>query len=81
MFNSKYCEQWGFKAVKFKSTFKDNQTFFEGILKSQDNGTLLCEGVVKNIKLEAIFTWTRKFLFWEIKNEYWFRGEEILKVK
>lgn len=76
-FKSKRCKEWGFKPGEYKTTIKNGKIFFEVFTQSPENGALHWKGIVEGKKLTAKYVWTKKILFWEIKNEYWFDGTEI----
>ena len=78
-FKSKRCKEWGFTAGKFNTTIEKDKILFDVYTKSSENGTLHWTGVVEDNKLKAKYVWTKKILFWEIKNEYWFEGIEIIQ--
>lgn len=80
-FSSKHCKQWGFKPNRFKKNIIGNKIFFKVNLTSDENGTLFWKGVIEDKKIKANYIWTKKFLFWEIKKEYWFKGNETIKAK
>jgi hypothetical protein len=68
------CDQWGFGKGEYTTTKEGNKNHFEAETTSSKYGKIVWKGAVEGDSLNAVYTWSKKRLFWTTKKEYWFKG-------
>lgn len=78
-FLSEGCSKWGFEAAPYTVTTEENVPIFRAETTSRTHGAMVWEGRIKGDSLEGTMVWTKKRLFWTMRNEYWFRT--VLRIR
>jgi hypothetical protein len=74
-FLSEGCNKYGFGAAPYQATFDGDAVRFHAETHSPAHGDMVWDGIVKSDSIEATSIWTRKRWYWNIRKEYWYRGQ------
>jgi hypothetical protein len=74
-FLSETCTPYGFGDAPYQSTVDGATVRFHAETHSPTHGKMVWDGNVKDNAIEATSIWTRERWYWNIKKEYWFRGQ------
>ena len=74
-FLSEACSPYGFGDAPYQATVDGPTVRFHTETHSPTHGKMVWDGIVKDNAIEATSIWTRERWYWNIKREYWFRGE------
>ena len=74
-FLSEGCSPFGFKDAPYQATVDGAGIRFHAETHSSTHGTMVWDGIVKDNTIEATNIWTRERWYWNIKREYWYRGQ------
>jgi len=74
-FLSEGCSPYGFKDAPYQATVDGAGIRFHAETHSSTHGTMVWDGIVKDNAIEATNIWTRERWYWNIKREYWYRGQ------
>jgi hypothetical protein len=75
MFRSTSCDKYGFAKGLYQTTNTDGIIFFNAVTVSPSHGQMVWEGKVDGDSLDATFVWTKERWYWDIRQEYWFKGK------
>ncbi len=75
MFRSTSCDEYGFSAGQYETTETDGIIYFKAATESPSHGQMFWEGKIDGDSLEGTFVWTKERWYWDIRKEYWFKGE------
>jgi hypothetical protein len=74
-FLSEGCTPWGFGDAPYRHTVEGDAIRFHAETRSPTHGNMVWDGIVRGDAVEATNTWTRQRWYWNIKREYWYRGQ------
>ena len=74
-FLSEGCKPYGFGDASYQATVDGPAIQFHAETQSPTHGTMVWDGVVRDDTIEVTSTWTRKRWYWNIKKEYWYKGQ------
>lgn len=74
-FLSEGCSPFGFKDAPYQATVDGAAIRFHTETHSPTHGTMVWVGTIKENSIEATSVWTRERWYWNIKKEYWYRGQ------
>jgi hypothetical protein len=74
-FLSETCTPYGFGDAPYQATADGATVRFHAETHSPTHGTMVWDGIVKDNAIEATSIWTRERWYWNIKKEYWFKGQ------
>ena len=74
-FLSETCTPYGFGDAPYQATVDGATVRFHAETHSPTHGKMVWDGIVKDDAIEATSIWTRERWYWNIKKEYWFRGQ------
>jgi len=74
-FLSEGCSPFGFKDAPYQATVDGAAIRFHTETHSPTHGTMVWVGTIKENTIEATSVWTRERWYWNIKKEYWYRGQ------
>jgi hypothetical protein len=74
-FLSETCTPYGFGDAPYQSTVDGATIRFHAETHSPTHGTMVWDGTIKDNAIEATSIWTRERWYWNIKREYWFKGQ------
>ncbi|MCP2500665.1 MAG: hypothetical protein NCA08_03740 [Deltaproteobacteria bacterium] len=74
-FLSEGCSPFGFKDAPYQATVDGDAIRFHAETHSPTHGTMIWDGTVKDNAIEATSIWTRERWYWNIKREYWYKGQ------
>ena len=74
-FLSEGCSPFGFKDAPYQATVDGATIHFHAETHSPTHGTMIWDGTVKDNAIEATSIWTRERWYWNIKREYWYKGQ------
>jgi hypothetical protein len=74
-FLSEGCSPWNFGDASYRATVDGAAIRFHAETHSPTHGTMIWNGIVKGDAIEATNNWTRERWYWNIKKEYWYRGQ------
>jgi len=74
-FLSEGCNPFGFKDAPYQATVDGGAVRFHAETYSPTHGTMVWDGIVRDDTIQATNTWTRKRWYWNIKKEYWYKGQ------
>lgn len=74
-FLSEGCSPYGFTDAPYQATVDGAGIRFHAETHSSTHGTMVWDGIVKDNAIEATNIWTRERWYWNIKREYWYRGQ------
>jgi hypothetical protein len=75
IFLSEGCSPFGFKDAPYQATVDGAAIRFHTETHSPTHGTMVWDGTVKDNAIEATSVWTRERWYWNIKREYWYKGQ------
>lgn len=74
-FLSEGCNKSGFTDAPYQTTIDGDAFRFHAETHSPTHGSMVWDGIVRGDTIEATSIWTRKRWYWNIKKEFWFRGQ------
>lgn len=75
MFLSEGCKPYGFGDAPYQASADGSAIRFHAETHSPTHGTMVWNGIVRGGTMEATNYWTRKRWYWNIKKEYWYKGQ------
>jgi len=74
-FLSEGCKPYGFGDAPYHATVDGGAIRFHAETHSPTHGTMVWDGIIRDDTIQATNTWTRKRWYWNIKKEYWYKGQ------
>lgn len=74
-FFSEGCKPYGFGDAPYQATVDGVTVRFHAETHSPTHGTMVWDGIIRGDSIEATSTWTRERWYWNIKREYWYKGQ------
>lgn len=73
-FTSISCEPYNFGSADYSEKVIGDKVHFKAVTMSPTHGQIEWQGFVQGDTAEVTFVWTKKRWYWDIRREYWFRG-------
>lgn len=74
-FISTSCYDYDFESGDYTTSVEGDVVHFDAVTISPEHGKLTWNGAIKNDKMEATFVWTKERWYWDVRREYWFKGD------
>lgn len=74
-FLSEGCTPFGFGDAPYRATVDGAAIRFHAETRSPTHGTMVWDGIVRGDAIEGTYLWTRERWYWNIKREYWYKGQ------
>jgi hypothetical protein len=74
LFTSVSCEPYNFSSSPYNTKVVDEKIHFNAVTESATHGTISWQGVIDGDQVEVSFVWTKERWYWDIRREYWFKG-------